>query len=95
MQRRASGEQVPGVAPGFGGTRRQAGGGDKGAVAVLYRELDHLQRQLREGVGEQVLPRAVGGVQRTHRLGRRAARGAGCVRRLVQAVTPPPAPRSS
>lgn len=27
---------------------RQAGGGDKGAVAVLYRELDHLQRQLRE-----------------------------------------------
>ena len=27
---------------------RHAGGGDKGAVAVLYRELDHLQRQLRE-----------------------------------------------
>lgn len=27
---------------------RHAGGGDKGAVAVLYRELQHLQRQLRE-----------------------------------------------
>jgi hypothetical protein len=27
---------------------KHAGGGDKGAVAVLYRELDHLQRQLRE-----------------------------------------------
>ena len=27
---------------------KNAGGGDKGAVAVLYRELDHLQRQLRE-----------------------------------------------
>ncbi|MEM8925391.1 MAG: PrgI family protein [Actinomycetota bacterium] len=27
---------------------KHAGGGDKGAVAVLYRELEHLQRQLRE-----------------------------------------------
>ncbi len=27
---------------------KHAGGGDRGAVAVLYRELDHLQRQLRE-----------------------------------------------
>lgn len=27
---------------------RHAGGGDKGAVAVLYRELEHLQRQLRD-----------------------------------------------
>jgi hypothetical protein len=27
---------------------KHAGGGDKGAVAVLYRELDHLQRRLRE-----------------------------------------------
>lgn len=27
---------------------KHAGGGDRGAVAVLYRELEHLQRQLRE-----------------------------------------------